>query len=135
MEKRIASLQMSSHIHLKGNVPGAWKKLYESNCFVFPSRFEGFSGALVEAMMTGIPIISSNIPMNMEAVQHQKTALVHQLKNADDLANKMKTMVKDYSDMVEMGKRAREESFSRFDIRVIAKQYEDLLRRFVAEKI
>jgi glycosyltransferase involved in cell wall biosynthesis len=134
MEKSIQSLQMTSHIHLKGNVPGAWKKLYESHCFVFPSRFEGFSGALVEAMMTGIPIISSDIPMNMEAVAHKKTALVHQLKNANDLADKMKTMVSNYAEMMEMGNRAREESFARFDIRVIAGQYEQLLRRFLAEK-
>ena len=60
-----------------------------SNCFVFPSRFEGFSGALVEAMMTGVPIISSNIPMNLEAVEHNKTALVHEMKNSKDLLSKM----------------------------------------------
>ena len=135
MERQIASLQMQEHIHLKGNVPGAWLKMYEANCFVFPSRFEGFSGALVEAMMTGIPIISSNIPMNLEAVTHEETALVHALKDENDLADKMTRMMVQYPDMIEMGKRARAISFERFDIKVIAKQYEALLKTFVGKKL
>ncbi len=134
MEKRIASLNMEKHIHLKGNVPSAWLKMYEANCFVFPSRFEGFSGALVEAMMTGIPIISSNIPMNMEAVEDHKTALVHRLKDKNDLAEKMQIMMDKYPEMIDMGMRARTDSFSRFDIRVIAKQYELLLKDFAERK-
>ena len=134
MEKMIASLNMQKHIILHGNVPGAWMKLYESHCFVFPSRFEGFSGALVEAMMTGIPIISSDIPMNLEAVENNKTALVHRLKDVNDLADKMKLMMEQYPNMMEMGNRAREISFNRFDILVISKQYEGLLQQFADKK-
>jgi glycosyltransferase involved in cell wall biosynthesis len=127
MENQIEALQMNNKIILFGNVNEAWKKIYESNCFVFPSRFEGFSGALVEAMMTGIPIISSNIPMNVEAVENNKTALVHQVKNSDDLYVKMNEMIAHFSSMIEMGKCAREISIQKFDIKNIANQYESLL--------
>ncbi len=127
LEQMISSMHLESHIHLAGNVSKAWLKLYEGNCFVFPSRFEGFSGALVEAMMTGIPIISSDIPMNLEAVTSNETALVHQLKNAVDLANKMLEMISNYTDMIEMGKRARAVAIEKFEIKTIAKQYESVL--------
>jgi len=130
IEQQIDSLHLKEKIILAGNVPNAWLKLYDSNCFVFPSRFEGFSGALVEAMMTGIPIISSDIPMNLEAVEHHKTALVHQLKNADDLFDKMNEMITQYPSMIEMGERARETSIQKFDIKNIAHQYESLLYTF-----
>jgi glycosyltransferase involved in cell wall biosynthesis len=128
MEKRIAELDLTDKIILAGNIPGAWLKLYESNCFVFPSRFEGFSGALVEAMMTGIPIISSDIPMNLEAVEDNETALVHRLKDIDHLAEKMIAMMENYPSMIDMGQRARTLATVKFDIKNIAKQYEELLR-------
>lgn len=127
MESQIAALKLNHRIILAGNVPNAWQKMYESHCFVFPSRFEGFSGALVEAMMTGIPIISSDIPMNLEAVENNKTALVHQLKDVTDLADKMEEMISNYPSMIEMGKRARQTAMKKFDIKNIAKQYETVL--------
>jgi glycosyltransferase involved in cell wall biosynthesis len=134
MEQQIAFYSMQNKITLAGNVPNAWTKIYESHCFVFPSRFEGFSGALVEAMMTGVPIISSDIPMNLEAVEHQQTALVHQLKNVKDLTDKMREMISNYPSMIQMGIRARKLAIDKFDIRNIAIQYEGLLRQFVNEK-
>jgi len=134
MEKQIAFHQLEDKITLAGNVPNAWMKIYESHCFVFPSRFEGFSGALVEAMMTGVPIISSDIPMNLEAVEHRQTALVHQLKNVKDLSDKMQDMITDYPSMIQMGTSAREVAIDKFDIKNIASQYEGLLRQFVKEK-
>ena len=127
MEVQIENMKLNNQIILAGNIPNAWQKMYESNCFVFPSRFEGFSGALVEAMMTGIPIISSDIPMNLEAVENNKTALVHKLKNVEDLANKMEEMILNYPNMIEMGKLARQVAFEKFEIKNIASQYERLL--------
>ena len=127
MEKQISELKLNNQIVLAGNIPNAWQKMYEAHCFVFPSRFEGFSGALVEAMMTGIPIISSDIPMNLEAVENNKTALVHKLKDVEDLASKMEEMILNYPNMIEMGKVARQVAFEKFDIKNIASQYERLL--------
>ena len=134
MEKQILDVNLQGQIILVGNVSNAWQKMYEAHCFVFPSRFEGFSGALVEAMMTGIPIISSNIPMNLEAVENNKTALVHQLKDITNLADKMQEMISNYPSMIEMGQKARQTAMKKFDIKNIAKQYETLLIETVHKK-
>lgn len=131
MEKTIRDAKLQNSVKLLGNVPNAWQRIYESHCFVFPSRFEGFSGALVEAMMTGIPIIASDIPMNTEAVSNGETALVHRLKDVNDLYEKMLQMIENYETMKTMGVRARKTAFERFDIKVIAYQYENLLKTTV----
>ena len=131
MEKTIRDAKLQNSVKLLGNVPNAWQRMYESHCFVFPSRFEGFSGALVEAMMTGIPIIASDIPMNTEAVSNGETALVHRLKDVNDLYEKMLQMIENYENMKTMGVRARKTAFERFDIKVIAHQYENLLKTTV----
>jgi glycosyltransferase involved in cell wall biosynthesis len=127
MEKQILDVNLQGQIILAGNVPNAWQKMYEAHCFVFPSRFEGFSGALVEAMMTGIPIISSDIPMNLEAVENNKTALVHQLKDVTNLADKMEEMISNYPSMIQMGQKARQTAMKKFDIKNIAQKYEEVL--------
>ncbi len=130
----IDKYQVGDSVKLHGVIPNAWLKLYEANCFVFSSWYEGFSGALIEAMMTGIPIIASNIPMNLEAVTNEKTALIHEVKNTSSLKTKMEMMINSYPAMIEMGKRAREEAFERFDIKTISKQYEGFLNSVVNNK-
>ena len=130
LEALIQSLRLEDAVHLPGNVPNAWEKLYEAHCFVFPSWYEGFSGALVEAMMVGLPIVASGIPMNLEAV-NRNMAKLHQPKNAEDLAVQMLWVMEHYEEAMRMGETAQAEAFARFDIRVIAKQYEEVLRKVV----
>jgi glycosyltransferase involved in cell wall biosynthesis len=119
--------KLQEQIQLHGNIADAWKYIYHSNCFVFPSHYEGFSGALVEAMMCGVPIIASNIPMNMEAVEADHTALIYKVKSIEDLYVNMKKMIQQYTDMIELGQRARVTAINRFDIFNIARVYEQKL--------
>lgn len=125
---------VEDRVVLHGKVPNGWKKLYDADCFVFPSRFEGFSGSLVEAMMTGVPIIASDIPMNLEAVTNE-TALIFPTMQADELANRMEKMLKEYDSMIAMGQRARQLAIKRFDIRNVAAQYESFLKDVVHDKV
>ena len=118
---------LQEQIQIHGNVADAWQYIYNSNCFVFPSHYEGFSGALVEAMMCGIPIIASDIPMNMEAVESENTALVFNVKSIDDLYLCMKKMIQRYAEMIQMGQRARVKANNHFDIANIATVYEQKL--------
>ncbi|WP_339698718.1 glycosyltransferase family 4 protein [Algoriphagus aquimarinus] len=101
--------------------------LLSSNCFLFPSWYEGFSGALVEAMMAGIPIIASDIPMNLEAVTADINALTFPVKDVKALTQKMLYAIENPDRMAELGKAARLEAIQRFDIEKIAKEYEELL--------
>lgn len=58
-------------------------------------------------MIAGIPIIASNIPMNLEAVSND-TAVIYPVKNTNELAASMNRMIESYPSMIEMGKRARQ---------------------------
>jgi glycosyltransferase involved in cell wall biosynthesis len=101
--------------------------LFLADCFLFPSWYEGFSGALVEAMMAGIPIIASDIPMNLEAVKHKETALVFPVRNGHELAKSMEYALEHPAEMKAIGQRARAKAIEHYDIEKIAKQYEELL--------
>ena len=101
--------------------------LLTADCFLFPSWYEGFSGALVEAMMAGIPIIASDILMNLEAVTDQVNGLIFPVGNQEKLAEQMRFAIENPKQMDEFGAAARVEARERFDIEKIAKEYEGVL--------
>ncbi|MEO7523984.1 MAG: glycosyltransferase [Ferruginibacter sp.] len=134
LEEMRVQLQLEDTVSLHGKVLNGWKKLYEADCFVFPSWYEGFSGSLVEAMMAGIPIIASDIPMNLEAVSSE-SALIYKVKDVDELADRMDRMITCYPGMIEMGRRARLEAIKRFDIKSISHQYESFLKDVINKTV
>ena len=134
MEQQIKELHLQETVTLHGSVPDGWKKLYDANCFVFPSWYEGFSGSLVEAMTSGIPVIASDIPMNLEAI-NDKMALVFQVKNVHELASKLEKMINEYPQMINLGKQARIHAIKHFDIKVIAHEYESFLKAVVNKTV
>ncbi len=129
LSNQIDSSTCKNNITLHGNIDNAWKSLYDSNCFVFPSWYEGFSGALVEAMMLGIPIIASDISMNLEAVQNDYSALVYKVRDDEKLLEKMEFCINHYSKMIEMGENARGVALEKFEINKIAQHFETFLKQ------
>ncbi len=101
--------------------------LLSSDCFLFPSWYEGFSGSLIEAMMVGIPIIASDIPMNLEAVTPDQNGLTFPVKDVKALTDQMIFAIENPARMADLGKRAMAEAVARFDIEKIAKEYERVL--------
>jgi glycosyltransferase involved in cell wall biosynthesis len=65
----IAELSLEADVIVTGWIPGEHRALlYEAaDVFVFPSLFEGFGIPVLEAMMHGLPVVSSNAPSLCEA--------------------------------------------------------------------
>lgn len=134
LESRVQDLGLSHSVFLPGNVPQAQEKLYDYDCFVFPSWYEGFSGALVEAMMVGMPIIASDIPMNLEAITTGIHALTFPVRDIQALASQMNYAIAHPAKMEVLGLAAKKEAVERFDIDRIAKEFEAVLRKVVTPR-
>jgi glycosyltransferase involved in cell wall biosynthesis len=51
-------------------------KLYcDADVFVFPSLYEGFSRAILEAMASGLPIVCTSVGVAGDALKHEESAL------------------------------------------------------------
>lgn len=88
----------------------------KADCVVLPSYHEGMSNVLLEAASTGRPLITSNIPGCKEAVNNQVTGYLTEVKNPDDLYEKMKNMLHLTSKQrEEMGKQGRSKMEQEFD--------------------
>jgi glycosyltransferase involved in cell wall biosynthesis len=84
------------------------KLLAKAQFMVMPAVcYENFPMAIREAFACGKPVIASNLGAMAELVEDQKTGLLFEPGNPEDLAEKMKWMVEHESECIDMGKNAR----------------------------
>ena len=134
LEHLCSYLQLSDAVFLPGHSESAWEQLYVSHCFVLPSLYEGFSGALVEALMSGIPLIASDIPMNQEAVTSEINGLLYPVSQIEALYSSMKNVYTNYTEAILRGEKARAIALEKYDIKMVARQYEALIKNEVIKK-
>jgi glycosyltransferase involved in cell wall biosynthesis len=68
LQALVRDLGLSSRFHFVGGVANLRDHLAAADLFVLPSRSEGFSNAIVEAMAASLPVVATNVGGNAEAV-------------------------------------------------------------------
>lgn len=61
MEKYVDELDVSDKVHFVGSQDNVFPYLYDADTFILTSDFEGIPITIIEAMGTGLPIISTNV--------------------------------------------------------------------------
>jgi glycosyltransferase involved in cell wall biosynthesis len=106
--------------------------LRASDLFVHPSREEGFSNAVLEAMSAGLPVVAFHVGGNPEAVVHGETGLLAPARDAGALADAMAELLSDGERRKRMGEAGRARAAERFSMeRMVAEMeslYESLAR-------
>ncbi|MGM0944150.1 MAG: glycosyltransferase family 4 protein [Bacteroidota bacterium] len=131
LEKLIENMGIHDSVELLGTVKNVPERLSQADIFVFPSYFEGLPGALIEAMLAKIPIICSDIPENKECVD-ESMALFHRVGHSRDLLAQMEKALT-LSDWEARTQKAYDFAVEHFDIEKIARQYEEVYQRLLAE--
>ncbi len=131
LEAQIARLGLGDAIQLPGASPDPTALLAAADLFILPSREEGMSIALLEAMALGIPIVATAIPGNLKLVADE----VHgRLAPPDDPEGLARAIVAQWSDPVaalRMGRKARARVVERYSIAAVARAHLELFGRLV----
>jgi glycosyltransferase involved in cell wall biosynthesis len=69
LQALVQGLNLSNHFRFDGGVTNLRQHLAGADIFVLPSRSEGFSNAIVEAMAASLPVVATNVGGNAEAVK------------------------------------------------------------------
>lgn len=99
------------------------KLLRISDVFILPTFFEGMSNAIMEAMASGLPIITTDIPENRELVAHEKTALLCSPGDSDCIFHSLKRIFNDSELAKSLGQRAHSEIERKYNLEDTAKQW------------
>src|SRR5262249_58150351 len=113
---QIARLGLGSSVTLVGPSDDPGRKLLESDLFVLPSREEGMSIALLEAMALGIPLVASAIAGNRRLVHDFQHGRLAPTDKPDAWAQAIAAHWSDFDRAVHMGRAARRRGEREFAI-------------------
>ena len=107
----------------RSDVPDCMRRM---NCFVLPSRAEGVSNTILEAMASGLPVVATQVGGNGELVQAGQTGLLVPAGDVDAMAQAL-LQLHDSPELVRaMGLRARREVEGRFSMSAMVGAYQAL---------
>jgi glycosyltransferase involved in cell wall biosynthesis len=97
LDQMARDLGIAERVQVLGRVEDAeLVNLYRAaDLYVTPTRYEGFGLTLLEAMTAGCPLISTDIPVVNETVQHGVNGWLTRYNDPDDLARGMLTLLGD----------------------------------------
>lgn len=86
LEKQIENLNLKDKVILLGIQPNPYQYLVKSDCFLFSSLNEGFPNVLLESLVCGVPIISTDCKSGPREILAPKSDVTFQLKDDFELA-------------------------------------------------
>lgn len=78
-----------------------------ADLFVLPSRWEGMSNALLEAMSCGLPVVATAVGGNVDVIDHGRTGLLVRSDSAAELGLAIRWLLKDQPQREALGAAAR----------------------------
>ena len=82
----VRDLNLPDRFRFAGGVKDLREHLATADVFVLPSRSEGFSNAIVEAMAASLPVVATNVGGNAEAVQDGVSGVIVPAEDSGALA-------------------------------------------------
>lgn len=103
-----------------------------ADALIHPSRAEGMSNVLLEALAAGLPCAASDIAPNREVLGDGAAGLLFPLDDRRALHAVMRALVSDAGQCRRLVAAGREHVRSHFEIGVVAQRYQALYRELVA---
>ena len=117
LEMLATELGIRDRVRFLGSRADVGACLEMANAFVFPSLFEGWGGAPIEAMFKGLPCIATRIEPILELLEDGQTGLLVTPGSEGELASAMIDLHRDPDLCRRLGESARASAIERFDSR------------------
>jgi sugar transferase (PEP-CTERM/EpsH1 system associated) len=110
----------------RGDVPDVMRGL---DCFVLPSRAEGISNTILEAMASGLPVLATAVGANGELVMPGVTGRLVPAGDASALAEGLVHLAQDAEGSAALGRAGRRRVEQRFSLGAMVAAYESVYQR------
>lgn len=124
----ISGLGLNNSVCLAGSIPHVVEKIVNCKFFVLSSDFEGIPNALIEAMVAGLPCISTDCrPGGARLlIEDGKNGLIVPAGDSDTLSEKM-SFIANHPDIADMFGRKAKEIAVRFSDNEIIEKWDNYL--------
>jgi glycosyltransferase involved in cell wall biosynthesis len=114
LQQLVQDLGLAGRFHFAGGVADLRDYLSHADIFVLPSRSEGFSNAIVEAMAASLPVVATGVGGNAEAVVDGVTGFIVPAEDPAALAAAIARLLSDPSQAQAMGAAGRARASATF---------------------
>lgn len=132
LQQLVSDLNLTEHFQFVGGVKDLRSYLADADIFVLPSRSEGFSNAIVEAMAVGLPVVATDVGGNAEAVKDGVSGLIVPSEDAGALSKALATILADPGKAAQMGAAGKEIVEERFTIAAMMSGVTEIYSRVLA---
>lgn len=129
LEEQARSEGLAKHVIFAGFRDNVGELLRVIDIIVFSSLYEGLPIALLEAMAGGRPLVCTDIPGNLDAVRHDREALVVRTADVDTLAEALSRITTDEALRRRLGEGAHLRFEEKFTAAAMVGRYEALYRQ------
>jgi glycosyltransferase involved in cell wall biosynthesis len=132
VREQVAALGLQERVRFLGIRADVADILRASDVFVLSSRVEGNPMSVMEAMVAGLPVVSTAVGGVPELVRAGVTGLLVPSEDAEALTRAVQALVDDPVQRQAMGAAARRHAVAHFDIRHTVRGYEQLYERLLS---
>lgn len=119
LQKQVSVYESKNNIHFLGDRIDVREILKVSDIFALPTLGEGMSNAILEAMASGLPIITTNISANKDIIENEKTGILVPIKNSDAIYKSIKTLAENPKMRKQLGQEAKKEILKKYNMPII----------------
>jgi glycosyltransferase involved in cell wall biosynthesis len=124
----IATHQLQDSVGLTGNVRNVEQYLQAADIFVFPTENEAFGISLIEAMASGLAVVSTAVGGLDDIVTHNENCLVVEASNRQQLHKAIVTLLTNPNQCRRLAERACEGMQQLFSTERVIHHYQNLFK-------
>ena len=132
LDTTVTTLGLNSSVKLLGKRNDIPHLLRNADIFVLSSRYEGLPLTVLEAMASGLPIISTAVGGVPDVVVENKNGFLVPNEDEQSLATAMIKLIDDYQQRVTMGNNSIELA-KKYDVKSFAQKYRELYFKIANE--
>lgn len=122
------SLKIAARVHFLGVRNDVPDLLAQHDLFVFPSRWEGFGLAVIEAAAAGVPVLTADLPVLRELMNEEQVTFLP-LDNQEAWTVAVESALADPAPWVAKAQHAAAADWSRFSEERMAAQYAEIYKQ------
>ncbi len=134
LETYAKKLEIQKNIFFFGEQRNVFKFLKEMNVFVLTSLYEGLSNSIMEAMLSGLPVVATDVGGNRELIVDGETGFLCEPNNLSDMVEKVIYLINNPQEAKKMGEKGRKRIIDHFNSDIMITKIEELYLKLINSK-